>query len=92
MYEEVESEENDMSPIVYVPPKKHECEPPRDWETVDFPNGEDEWYPRGTIWECEKCDRRWELEYLVRSEQTLTLFGRWREDIYYKINWKRARY
>ena len=75
MYEEDESEENDMSPIVYVPPKKHECDPPRDWETVDFPNGEDEWYPEGTLWECEECALRWELRYILMVGETYTLLG-----------------
>ena len=51
-----------MSPIVYVPQKNHKCEPPRNWESIDSPE-EDGWYPEGTIWECEECDARWELEY-----------------------------
>ncbi len=33
-----------MSPIVYTPPKKHECEPPRQGDRVESPSKED-WYP-----------------------------------------------
>lgn len=43
-----------MSPIVYVPPKKHEC---------DLPSAGKEYYPEGTIWKCDDCGTRWELEH-----------------------------
>lgn len=61
MYEEVESEENDMSPIVYVPPKKHECEPPEADEAG--PSYYGGLYPDGTIWACDDCGSLWELEH-----------------------------
>lgn len=50
-----------MSPIVYVPPKKHECRPPEDvvWESA---TGEPR-YPEGTIWECDDCGSQWEMEH-----------------------------
>ena len=80
-----------MSPIVYVPPKRHVCEPPRDWESIDSPE-EDGWHPEGTIWECEKCARRWELRYILMVGDTYTLFGRRKKYNYYKINWRRAYY
>ena len=55
-----------MSPIVYVPPKKHECEPPRQNDLTPHDSGEG-WYPKGTVWECDKCSSRWKLEYSPRE-------------------------
>lgn len=78
-----------MSPIVYVPPKNHECEPPRDGESVAYPDGGG-WYPKGTIWECENCARRWELQYLFRVEESYTLFGRRKKYFYYTVIWRRV--
>lgn len=80
-----------MSPIVYVPPKPHDCEPPRRGEEVDYPDGGGG-PPEGTIWECEKCARRWELQYLFRVGETYTPFGRRKKYYYYTINWRRAYY
>ena len=92
MYEEVESEEDGMSPIVYVPPKKHVCEPPRQGDRVESPSKED-WYPERSIWECEKCAQWWELTYdLHRTWST----GSWRRRsysyFYYEVNWRRVYY
>ena len=50
-----------MSPIVYVPPKKHECEPPRQGQRFITSYGA--LYPAGTIWKCDECASQWELEY-----------------------------
>ena len=64
MYEEVEREENDMSPIVYVPqgfPKKHECKPPEQGKR--YLRDSKMLYPEGTIWKCDDCGTRWELEH-----------------------------
>ena len=50
-----------MSPIVYMPPRPHDCEPP---EAVGWrgATGKPK-YPEGTIWECDVCCSDWELEY-----------------------------
>ena len=78
-----------MSPIVYVPPKKHVCEPPRQGDTFDSRADGAEWYPERTIWECEKCARRWELRYDLWLDKTYTLFGRRKTYGYYEVNWRR---
>lgn len=61
MYEGVESEENNMSPIVYMPPKKHDCKPPEDVGLQKATLGPK--YPAGTIWKCDDCGSRWEMEH-----------------------------
>ena len=49
-----------MSPIVYVPPRRHYCEPPGEGDRI---RNYKEVFPEGTIWECDDCGSRWELEY-----------------------------
>lgn len=78
-----------MSPIVYTPPKKHECKPPRQGETVDSRDG-DGWYPPGTVWECDECARKWDLRYSMRVGETYTFFGGGKPYIYYEVNWCRT--
>ena len=59
-----------MSPIVYVPPRPHECEPPGQGDV--YSSGYEGLYPEGTIWECDECSSDWELDYnwsWPRSEQ-----------------------
>ena len=89
MYEEVERGELEMSPIVYVPPKKHECEPPRQGDRVESPSKED-WYPERSIWECEKCGRRWELTYDLH--RTWSTGPKPYSYFYYEVNWRRVYY
>ena len=50
-----------MSPIVYMPPKKHECEPPDDigWQKATIRPK----YPEGTIWKCDYCGDQWEMRH-----------------------------
>ena len=50
-----------MSPIVYMPPRPHECRPPRQGQRYIANYGG--LYPAGTIWECDECGIRWELGY-----------------------------
>ena len=78
-----------MSPIVYVPPKKHECEPPRQGETIDSRDGE---YPEGTLWECEKCAQLWDFRYELWVGKTYTFFGRGKPYVYYEVTWRRTYY
>ena len=53
-----------MSPIVYVPPEKHDCEPPYDavWQNVFELK-----YPAGAIWKCDRCGDRWKMMYEYRK-------------------------
>lgn len=53
-----------MSPIVYVPPNKHECETPDEvgWQ-MDTMRPK---YPAGTIWKCDYCGDRWEMMHEYR--------------------------
>ena len=50
-----------MSPIIYTP---HDCEKPK---------GD---LPKGTLWQCDICDKVWELEY-IRSRDTHTRTRAW---------------
>lgn len=50
-----------MSPIVYVPPRRHYCEPPGQGDRI---RSYKEVFPEGTVWECDECGSRWELEYV----------------------------
>ena len=50
-----------MSPIVYMPPVPHECEPPGAGE--DYYQESKRLYPEGTIWKCDDCGARWEVEH-----------------------------
>lgn len=50
-----------MSPIAYIPPGKHECEPPE--ATEAGPSYYGGLYPEGTIWKCDDCGSRWEMEH-----------------------------
>ena len=51
-----------MSPIVYMPPKKHDCEPPGQGKVYSSSVSR-YLYPEGTIWECDECGSDWELDY-----------------------------
>ena len=50
-----------MSPIVYVPPRPHDCVLPVEglWMVDEITPK----YPAGTLWECGDCGDRWELEH-----------------------------
>ena len=50
-----------MSPIVYMPPIPHDCElPVKGMWQADYIAPK---YPAGTIWECDECGDRWELDH-----------------------------
>lgn len=69
--------------------KKHECEPPRQGESVDYRRVGD-CPPAGKVWRCDKCAQRWELWYEICSGETYTLFGRRKAFLNYTFNWRRA--
>ena len=79
-----------MSPIVYIPPRPHDCEPPRQGEKVESPD-EGRWYPELTLWECEKCYQCWELIYdLHRVWNTSSCHSETYSYFYYEVNWRRV--
>lgn len=73
-----------MSPIVYTP---HDCKTPRSGDSV-APRRAGEYPPEGTVWACDVCGDRWELEYAHRE-------SRWYDGpysyhfSYYEIEWHR---
>lgn len=75
-----------MSPIVYVPLKKHECEPPKKGDV--YSSGYEGVYPEGTIWECDECARRWELRYEFSMGRTRAEHEKGIS--YDEANWRRA--
>ena len=56
-----------MSPIVYMPPRPHDCEHPDDaaWQNANI----EPKYPAGTIWKCDDCGSRWEMEHEYYSSK-----------------------
>ena len=74
-----------MSPIVYVPPKKHECRPPMQGMRYLCVYGG--LYPEGTIWECDDCGARWELSY--GCCYTERIYGSASDSSIVKVIWNR---